>query len=163
MPPYAICCTDQCDYVFDCEDSKNLPTLFPARRCPTCRGRLILYCRFCGSTILEVPGKNNPFCGNCSARLRDTGNVPEVSNSIIANSEDREDTQDNRVVLSRRELDVLKLLATGNGNKEVASVLGISPKTVECYRSRVMLKINARSLTHLVHYAIRHRIVELQR
>jgi two-component system response regulator NreC len=65
--------------------------------------------------------------------------------------------------LSVREVDVLKLLAIGNCTKEIASVLGISPKTVDSYRSRLMLKINARSLAHLVHYAIRHQIVELQK
>jgi len=67
------------------------------------------------------------------------------------------------VILSGRELDVLKLLAAGNGNKEVASALGISVKTVEIYRWRLMQKINAPSVIHLVHYAISHQIVELHR
>lgn len=66
------------------------------------------------------------------------------------------------VILSSRELDVLKLLASGNGNKEVASTLGISVKTVETYRWRLKQKIRAPSLTHLIHYAIRHQIVKLQ-
>jgi len=65
-------------------------------------------------------------------------------------------------ILSSRELDVLKLLAAGNRNKEVASKLGISVKTVETHRWRLMTKINAPSLTHLVHYAIRHHIVQLE-
>jgi FixJ family two-component response regulator len=64
--------------------------------------------------------------------------------------------------LSGRELDVLRLLAAGNGSKQVASVLGISPKTVDCYRARIMRKTDARCLAHLVHYAIRHKLVELQ-
>jgi DNA-binding CsgD family transcriptional regulator len=63
--------------------------------------------------------------------------------------------------LTGRELDVLRLLGTGNSNKEISSVLGISVKTVETYRSRLMLKVHAPSLTHLVHYAIRHQIVAL--
>ena len=65
-------------------------------------------------------------------------------------------------ILSRRETDVLKLLATGNSNKEISTVLGISVKTVETYRGRVMLKVNASCLVELVLYAISHQIVELR-
>lgn len=64
--------------------------------------------------------------------------------------------------LSARELDVLRLLAIGYGSKQVASALSISPKTVESHRSRIMLKTGVTSLAHLVHYAIRHQIVEIQ-
>jgi DNA-binding CsgD family transcriptional regulator len=66
-------------------------------------------------------------------------------------------------ILSSRQIDVLKLLAAGNSNKETASKLGISVKTVEAHRWRLRLKINAPTLTHLVHYAIRNRIVEVQK
>ncbi len=66
-----------------------------------------------------------------------------------------------RLDLSPREREVLALLATGRSNKEISSILAISVKTVESHRARVMLKLRAPSLVHLVHYAIRHRIVEL--
>jgi len=66
------------------------------------------------------------------------------------------------VVLSLREEQVLRLLAEGQSNKEISSILAISVKTVETYRSRLMLKLQAPSLIHLVHYAIRHRIVNVQ-
>jgi DNA-binding CsgD family transcriptional regulator len=64
--------------------------------------------------------------------------------------------------LSPREHEVLQLLATGKTNSEISSNLGISVKTVESHRSRVMLKTKASSIVELVHYAIRHGIVELQ-
>jgi DNA-binding CsgD family transcriptional regulator len=64
-------------------------------------------------------------------------------------------------VISRREREVLGLLAIGKSNKEVSSVLAISVKTVETYRSRLMIKLKAPSFAFLVHYAIRQRIVEL--
>jgi DNA-binding CsgD family transcriptional regulator len=67
------------------------------------------------------------------------------------------------VVLSGRERDVLGLLATGKSNKEISSVLVISVRTVEAYRSRLMLKIKAPSFAFLVHYAISNKIVGLQR
>ena len=65
-------------------------------------------------------------------------------------------------ILSSREQQVLRLLAEGKSNKEISSILAISIKTVETYRSRLMLKLHAPSLVHLVHYAISHKLVELQ-
>ncbi len=66
------------------------------------------------------------------------------------------------VILSSREEQVLRLLAEGKSNKEISPILAISVKTVETYRSRLMLKLRAPSLIHLVHYAIRHNLVDLQ-
>jgi DNA-binding CsgD family transcriptional regulator len=65
-------------------------------------------------------------------------------------------------ILSEREREVLGFLATGKCNKEISSILAISVKTVETYRCRVMLKLQAPSLVHLVHYAIAHGIVDLR-
>ena len=62
-------------------------------------------------------------------------------------------------ILSDRELKVLGLLAGGKSNREVASALMISRKTVETYRSRVKRKLGLKSLVDLVHYAIRQGIV----
>ncbi len=64
--------------------------------------------------------------------------------------------------LSSREQQVLRLLAEGKSNKEISSILAIGVKTVETYRSRLMRKLRAPSLVHLVHYAIRHNLVDLQ-
>jgi DNA-binding CsgD family transcriptional regulator len=66
------------------------------------------------------------------------------------------------IILSTREQEVLRLLAEGKSNREISPILEISVKTVETYRSRLMLKIQAPSLVHLVHYAIRHKLVDLQ-
>jgi len=63
--------------------------------------------------------------------------------------------------LSHREQEVLRLLAEGKSNKEISSVLAISVRTVETYRSRLMLKVQATSIVHLVHYAIRNHIVTI--
>ena len=63
--------------------------------------------------------------------------------------------------LSGREQQILQLLAEGNSNKEVSSALNISTRTVETYRARLMLKLRAPSFAHLVHYAIRNRMIEL--
>ena len=70
---------------------------------------------------------------------------------------DREDA----LPLSPREREVLQLLAGGQSNKEVATALDISVKTVETYRARIMLKLNAHSIVAIVHYAIRNKLVHV--
>jgi DNA-binding CsgD family transcriptional regulator len=61
--------------------------------------------------------------------------------------------------LSPREREVVRLVAEGKSNKEISGLLGISVRTVETHRARVMLKINATSIVQLIHYAIRNQIV----
>jgi DNA-binding NarL/FixJ family response regulator len=56
--------------------------------------------------------------------------------------------------LSRREADVLKKIALGYTNKEIASALSISVKTVETYKSRLMVKLELRSRVDIVRYAL---------
>jgi len=58
-------------------------------------------------------------------------------------------------LLSKRELDVMRLLVEGLRTKEIAASLGISAKTVETYRSRIMLKLGIDNLPGLVKFAIR--------
>jgi DNA-binding NarL/FixJ family response regulator len=60
-----------------------------------------------------------------------------------------------------REVDIIRLLAEGRANKEIAAELGITIRTVETHRARIMLKLGLHSLAELVHYAVRHKIVEL--
>ncbi|HEV2447510.1 MAG TPA: response regulator transcription factor [Candidatus Sulfopaludibacter sp.] len=64
-----------------------------------------------------------------------------------------------RVLLSPRERQILQLVAEGKLNKEISGVLNISVKTVETHRARVMAKLQLRSVTELVKYAIRNRII----
>lgn len=56
--------------------------------------------------------------------------------------------------LTTREREVLEELVAGNLNKIIAFNLGISPRTVEIHRARVMEKMQARNLAHLVRLAI---------
>lgn len=61
--------------------------------------------------------------------------------------------------LSERERDVLRLLAQGRRTKEIAAELGLSPKTVETYRARLMGKLGIDNLSGLVRFAIRAGLV----
>ena len=56
--------------------------------------------------------------------------------------------------LTTREREVFERLARGSSNKAVARELGISPRTVEVHRARVMEKLQAPSLSHLVRMAV---------
>jgi two-component system response regulator FixJ len=62
-----------------------------------------------------------------------------------------------RRVLTERERDVFELLVEGHQNKAIAYKLGISTRTVEAHRARVMDKLEARSLADLVKYSMASR------
>jgi PAS domain S-box-containing protein len=61
--------------------------------------------------------------------------------------------------LTSREVQVLTLVADGHSTKEVASLLGISYKTADSHRSRIMEKLDVHETASLVRYAIRQGIV----
>jgi len=61
--------------------------------------------------------------------------------------------------LTEREKMALCLIAEGHSTKEVASVLGISVKTAEKYRERIMRKLNLHDVVRLTHFAIRNGLV----
>jgi DNA-binding NarL/FixJ family response regulator len=56
--------------------------------------------------------------------------------------------------LSDREAEVLRLIARGHANKEIAALLDVSVKTVETYRRRLMEKLNLNTRVDIVRYAI---------
>jgi len=58
-------------------------------------------------------------------------------------------------LLTGREREVLQLVAEGHSNKDIASRLYLSPKTVGTYRERLMQKLDIHTVTGLVKYAIR--------
>lgn len=64
--------------------------------------------------------------------------------------------------LSRRELQVLKLIVQGSTSAEVAALLGLSPKSVDTYRSRMMHKLEIDDLASLVKFAIRHGVTSVE-
>jgi DNA-binding CsgD family transcriptional regulator len=57
--------------------------------------------------------------------------------------------------LSAREREVLKLVVEGNTSSQVANLLGLSPKSIDTYRSRLMTKLDVDHLPGLVKFAIR--------
>ena len=67
------------------------------------------------------------------------------------------------VDLSAREVDVLRLIATGNGNKEVAAKLSITEETVKNHVTHILAKLGANDRTHAVTIAIKRGFIELHK
>ena len=83
----------------------------------------------------------------------------DLANSPFYRPQERQKCLPN--CLSRREREVVRHLTEGKCSKEIASALGLSVKTVETYRSRIMGKLNAHSLSDVFRFALRHKITEL--
>ncbi len=62
--------------------------------------------------------------------------------------------------LSPREQEVVKLVAEGYTNKQIAEMLVISFKTVERHRANILEKLGMRDRVELTRYAIRHGLIE---
>jgi DNA-binding NarL/FixJ family response regulator len=63
--------------------------------------------------------------------------------------------------LTATERNILRLVVEGKSNREIATLIALSPRTVETYRLRLMRKLGIENLPSLVRYAIRHGIVPL--
>lgn len=82
--------------------------------------------------------------------------VPAMKERLLKDKEKKEEE-----ILTRREIEVLKLVAEGLFNKEIAFKLSISEKTVKNHVSNIFKKIGVFDRTQAAVYAIRHNIVEL--
>jgi two-component system response regulator NreC len=74
---------------------------------------------------------------------------------------DREKDSKSLEVLSKRELQVLELVAQGLTTPQIAETLGISPKTVARHRERIMNKLDLHSIAELVKFAIQTGIIKI--
>lgn len=85
--------------------------------------------------------------------------VSEAVSSVVS-SDSSSFGRSSRSRLTPREREILQLLAEGKSNKEVAGFLGISVKTAETHRANIMLKLDFHSVTELVRYAVRNKIIQ---
>lgn len=82
--------------------------------------------------------------------------LEKIEHAIELDRESRQGLQQRQAIRQRvesltpRELDVLRLMVEGRANKVIAADLDISQRTVEIHRARVMEKLEAKSLAHLV-------------
>ena len=78
---------------------------------------------------------------------------PEVAAELAEHAADDD--------LSPREIDVLRLIASGNANKVIASELGITEETVKSHVTNILSKLGANDRTHAVTIGLRRGIIEL--
>jgi DNA-binding NarL/FixJ family response regulator len=97
---------------------------------------------------VEMLGRHLPFLNTRASEML----LHHLSNGSPNSADSR--------LLTQREREIVKLLTAGNPNKEAASQLGISMKTVEAHRSAIMRKLELKSIAQLVLYAIRNGIVQ---
>ncbi|MGV3268757.1 nitrate respiration regulation response regulator NreC [Staphylococcus simulans] len=82
-------------------------------------------------------------------------------NEFVNNSDqDGKNTNDPFRILSKRELEVLPLIAKGYGNKDIAEKLFISVKTVEAHKTHIMQKLELKSKPELVEYALKKKLLD---
>ncbi|HNW76456.1 MAG TPA: response regulator transcription factor [Bacteroidales bacterium] len=82
--------------------------------------------------------------------------------SIIRQSSEKEtEVRDLHLLLSEREIEVLKLYSDGMNNKEIGERLNISIRTVESHKNHIVRKLGLKSTVDMVKVAIRNKITEL--
>ena len=79
---------------------------------------------------------------------------PGIERSLLAAPQDAPEDQ-----LTERQIEILVLVAKGHSSREIGERLGLSPKTVDVHRLRIMDRLRIRDVANLTRYAIRHRLV----
>lgn len=96
--------------------------------------------------LLTVQGGNNYYSNEVALTLLET-NSSAVKDSKV-NPEDRENK------LTKRETEILKLIADEFTNEEIAEILHLSKRTVDAHRYNMLTKLNLKNTAGLVKYAI---------
>lgn len=91
--------------------------------------------------------------------------APEVAREALEEFQERsalEESADPYEMLTDREKEVLKLVAEGHSNKEVAETLGISVKTAMSHREHLMDKLQLHNRTDLIRFALRQGVIRAE-
>ena len=88
--------------------------------------------------------------------------TPQLAGEVLEGMKhDPRRVEDPAAVLTPRQREVLQLLAEGRSAKEAAAVLSVSARTIEFHKYQLMETLGLRSSAELVHFAIKHGIVEI--
>ena len=89
--------------------------------------------------------------------------TPKVSDIVLRGFLDVEKRAraalDDEAKPTAREREILRLLVMGKPNKEIGSLLGITVRTVETHRAKIMLKLGVHSIAELIHFAMERGLV----
>lgn len=124
--------------------------------------------------VLEMGARGYVLKSDMAAHLfqavKDLGNgklslTPKVSELVLRGflkKGESKPSENGHARPTPREVEIIRLLAKGKANKEIAAELGITLRTVETHRAHIMMKMGLHSLTELIHYAISEKIVTTQ-
>jgi two-component system response regulator NreC len=84
---------------------------------------------------------------------------PAMTRALLSQAEPPERPQEPIEPLTHREIDVLRLLARGNTNRQIADLLALSVRTIESHRANLMGKLGLASRVELVTYAEEHGLL----
>jgi DNA-binding NarL/FixJ family response regulator len=108
----------------------------------------------CGYLMKEAP----PFELEQAVRsVMATGSYfsPAIAQRLLQPSEPSADDE-----LTHRQVEILKLIAQGRASKEIAYELGLSPKTVDVHRARIMERLQLNDIASLTRYAVRKGLIK---
>ena len=80
---------------------------------------------------------------------------PSIAQRLLQPSEPTVDDE-----LTHRQVEILKFIAQGRASKEIAYELGLSPKTVDVHRARIMERLQLNDIASLTRYAVRKGLVK---
>lgn len=80
---------------------------------------------------------------------------PAIAQRLLQPSEPSVDDE-----LTHRQVEILKLIAQGRASKEIAFELGLSPKTVDVHRARIMERLQLNDIASLTRYAVRKGLIK---
>jgi two-component system response regulator NreC len=91
---------------------------------------------------------------------------PQITTKVMSAYRKSESAQDADAMescfdlLSNREREILKLIAEGNSNRDIAALLFISDQTVKAHRASIMKKLGLKNIAEMVRYAIKEGLIE---
>jgi len=91
---------------------------------------------------------------------------PEITDKVISRYSADIGQSENKTIesqfskLSPREREILKLIAEGNSNSEIGSILFISDQTVKTHRANLMKKLDIHNLADLIKYAMKNGLID---
>jgi two-component system response regulator NreC len=84
----------------------------------------------------------------------------EIIDRILTEDRESVNLDLSKIPLTRRQVEVLKLVAIGLTNQQIGEIMSISPRTVDTHRRHIMEKLDLHNAAALSHYAAKHGIVE---
>lgn len=112
-----------------------------------------------GFLLKTVPGEELIFAVKSIYKGGSYFNA-DITKALMAKNQQVEQISEELQLLSGREIEILKLIASGMSNPQIGEQLFISPKTVDVHRTNLMRKINVNNVAGVVRFAFKHGLVD---